>query len=128
MTVMLGMIQQMQQGMQQGMLTLFAQQQSMQQMAGFQAMSAPALDLSSTPAQAPGSASGSVSTPIGMSFSALLGTPGRPVFSPIPHIPFLQTPQVPPSGGVVIEEQEQQQQQPSPPVQPVQEQPPPQSV
>ena len=38
MTAMLGMIQQMQQGMQQmqqGMLTLFAQQQSMQQMAGF---------------------------------------------------------------------------------------------
>ena len=75
--------------MQQGMLTLFAQQQNMQQMAGFQAMSDPAIDPSSTLAQAPGSASGSVSTPIGMSFSALLGTPRRPVFSPTPQMHFL---------------------------------------
>ena len=97
-------IQQMQQTLvgMFGMMQQFLAQQQPQQQAGVSGTSAPAIAL--TPAPAP------VTTPAGISMTALLGSAGRPVFSPLPSVSLFQTPDGPtvpasstsilPSGGV----------------------------
>jgi hypothetical protein len=55
-----------------------------QQQTGLQGMSAPALAPTLTPVSAPASAPGTVSSPAGISFSAL--------FSPLPQVSLFQSP------------------------------------
>jgi len=97
-------IQQMQQTLvgMFGMMQQFLAQQQPPQQPGVSGTSAPAIAL--TPAPAP------VTTPAGISMTALLGSAGRPVFSPLPSVSLFQTPDGPtvpasstsilPSGGV----------------------------
>jgi hypothetical protein len=78
--------------MQQVMFAMFDMVQQLlthtglvpQQQTGLQGMSAPALAPTSTPVSAPASALGTVSSPAGISFSAL--------FSPLPQVSLFQSP------------------------------------
>ena len=97
-----------------GVMQQFLTQQQPPQQAGISGMTASAI--ASTPASA--QASGLVSSPVGISMTALLGSVGRPVFSPLASVSLFQSPagstipastsSILPSGGVEQSPQQQQ--------------------
>ena len=66
-----------------GIMQQFLAQQQPQQQAGVSGTSAPAIALTPAPAR--------VTTPAGITMTALLGSAGRPVFSPLPSVSLFQT-------------------------------------